>query len=639
MSASSSDFINRSAPTTKARPSPVRGNDGTPSPFLTSADLEAFALGTHARLFEKLGAHRTEVDDIQGVYFAVWTPGASAVSVVGDFNDWTPGAVPMVPRSDSGIWEAFAPGVEVGASYRYHITSRHDDEQFEKADPFANWSEVPPATASRVWEDDHVWSDEGWMMGRSAANNQSAPISVYEVHLGSWRTHSDGRPLNYREMAVPLIEHLRSLQFTHVEFLPVMEHPFGGSWGYQSLGFFGPTARFGSPADLAFLVDSLHQAGFGVILDWVPSHFAVDDHGLARFDGRPLYEHADPRRGFQPDWGTYIFDYERPEVRNFLLSSAVYWLDRFHIDGLRVDAVASMLYLDYSRQPGEWIPNQFGGNENLDAIAFLRLFNDVVHEAYPDAVTLAEESTAWPGVTSPTYVGGLGFDFKWDMGWMHDTLEYLKRDPVHRQHHHNEITFRAVYAFTENYILPLSHDEVVHLKKSLLEKMPGDDWQRFATLRLLYADQFAQPGKKLLFMGGEFGQSREWSDARQLDWDLLQYPSHAGIMALVGELAKLYKTHPALYLSDHAETGFEWVNANDAQQSTLAFKRRAGGDEMLVLLNFTPEPRRDYRLPPGRWRVVLNSDEARFGGSGMEATLGEESIVLPPLAAVWLASG
>ncbi len=636
MNASSSEFINRTAPTTKGRPAPLRGIDGAPSPFLTPGDLESFAAGTHARLFEKLGAHRTAVEEVEGVYFAVWAPGASAVSVVGDFNGWAPGATPMGPRADSGIWEAFAPDIEVGARYRYHITSRHNDEQYEKADPFANWSEVPPATASRVWDDDYAWSDSGWMTGRSSVNTQAAPISIYEVHLGSWRTHDDGRPLNYREMAQPLIEHLRALHFTHVEFLPVMEHPFGGSWGYQSLGFFGPTARFGSPADLAFLVDSLHQAGFGVVLDWVPSHFAVDDHGLARFDGWPLYEHPDPRRGFQPDWGTYIFDYERPEVRSFLLSSAVYWLDRFHIDGLRVDAVASMLYLDYSRNPGEWIPNEFGGNENLDAIAFLRGFNEIVHAAYPDAITLAEESTAWPGVTSPTYVGGLGFDFKWDMGWMHDTLKYLERDPVHRQHHHNEITFRAVYAFTENYILPLSHDEVVHLKKSLLEKMPGDDWQRFANLRLLLADQFAQPGKKLLFMGGEFGQRTEWSEARQLDWDLLQHAPHAGIMALVGELAEQYRTRPSLYGSDHVEGGFEWVDANDAQRSTLAFTRKAGDDEMLILLNFTPEPRSDYPLPGGAWRVVLNSDEARFGGSGMEATVDESSIMLPPLAAVWL---
>ncbi|HSN86868.1 MAG TPA: 1,4-alpha-glucan branching protein GlgB, partial [Thermoanaerobaculia bacterium] len=567
----------------------------------------------------------------------VWAPEAERVSVMGDWNGWDKRESPLARREGgSGIWEGFVPGVAQGMRYKYHVVSRHRGYRADKADPFAFHTEVPPAQASVVWDLAYEWQDGDWMAGRGDRQTVTAPMSIYEVHLGSWRRlpEEGNRPLTYRETAPALAEHVKRLGFTHVELMPITEHPYYGSWGYQTTGYFAPTSRYGTPQDFMYLVDYLHQQGIGVILDWVPSHFPTDEHGLAFFDGTHLYEHADPRQGYHPDWGSYIFNYGRNEVRSFLVSSAIFWLERYHIDGLRVDAVASMLYLDYSRKEGEWIPNRYGGRENLEAIAFLRAFNEEVYETFPDVQTLAEESTAWPMVSRPTYVGGLGFGFKWDMGWMHDTLKYLSHDPVHRVFHHNEITFRMVYAWNESFVLPLSHDEVVHGKGSLVNKMPGDAWQKLANLRLLYGYMYAQPGKKLLFMGAELAQGREWNHESSLDWHLLDEPAHAGIYNWLGDLNRLYRDEPALHECDSSPEGFEWVDANDALNSVLSFLRKGKtpGETVLVVLNFTPIPRENYRVGVPRrgfWAEVLNSDAAEYQGSGKGNMGGVETVPIP----------
>ncbi|MEO1227465.1 MAG: 1,4-alpha-glucan branching protein GlgB [Myxococcota bacterium] len=624
---------------------------------LGDQDLFLFAEGTHSRLYEKLGAQLAEINGQAGTRFVVWAPEAESVSVVGDFNDWNAEATPLSAIRSSGLWAGFAPGVGAGAVYKYHVRSRHQGYWAEKADPFARMAELPPATASVVWSEDYAWSDGPWMAGRGARQGTSAPMSVYEVHLGSWmRAGAHGENmLSYRDLADRLADYLEKTQFTHVELLPVTEHPFYGSWGYQTTGYFAPTRRFGTPADLKYLVNRLHEAGFGVILDWVPSHFPTDLHGLAYFDGSHLYEHADPRLGFHPDWNSAIFNYGRHEVRSFLLSSACYWLDHFHLDGLRVDAVASMLYLNYSRKPGEWIPNKYGGHENLEAMAFLRDMNRLLHERFPDALTIAEESTAWPKVSRSVDEGGLGFDFKWDMGWMHDTLKYMARDPVYRQYHHHELTFRGLYAFTESYILPLSHDEVVHGKGPLIDKMPGDEWQRFANLRLLFAYMHGLPGKKLCFQGGELGQTREWSHEQSVDWHLLdEGPFHKGVQALVGDLNRIHREFPALHRLDASPEGYQWIEGNDGQRSVLAFLRKSDREEdalVLCAFNFTPVVREAYRIGvpfAGRWREIVNSDAAAYGGSGQGNMGGVETtdtpshghgqsllIRLPPLAALF----
>ena len=535
--------------------------------MLTEHDIYLFKEGSHGRLYEKLGCHLARHGRVEGAHFAVWAPSARAVSVIGDFNDWSPGAHSLSPRTDdSGIWEGFVPKVRQGTAYKYHIVSRYHDHRADKGDPFAFYWEMPPRTASRAWRLDYEWRDEEWMRARRGRNALDAPISIYEMHLGSWRrVPEDGfRSLNYREIAVPLAEYVKSMGFTHIELLPLTEHPFFGSWGYQTTGYFAPTARFGAPQDFMYLVDTLHQYGLGVILDWVPSHFPNDAHGLCHFDGTYLYEHADPKQGYHPEWASYLFNYGRHEVRAFLLSSALFWLDKYHIDGLRVDAVASMLYLDYARAEGEWVPNVFGGKEDLDAIRFLRALNESVSRDHPDVHVIAEESTSWPMVSRPTWLGGLGFGMKWNMGWMHDTLDYLSQDPVHRRYHHDRLTFSIWYAFYENFVLPLSHDEVVHGKGSLIGKMPGDAWQQFANLRLLYGYMWAHPGKKLLFMGGEFGQRREWQHDESLEWHVLQYPEHAGLKRWVADLNRFYAQEPALYEVDFEERGFEWVDCLDA---------------------------------------------------------------------------
>jgi 1,4-alpha-glucan branching enzyme len=624
--------------------------------LLTSDDLYLFNEGRSLRLYEKLGAHRIVSGDRDGIYFAVWAPDAEAVSVIGDFNGWQAGRTPLQPRGESGIWEGFVAGLGVGAVYKYHIRSRLNGYTVEKADPLATRTEVPPRTASIVWDLDYEWRDGGWMAGRAGRQNLGAPISIYELHLASWRrVREEGwRSLNYRELAEPLADYLTELGFTHLELLPIMEHPFGGSWGYQTTGFFAPTSRFGTPQDLMFLIDTLHQRGIGVILDWVASHFPTDQHGLGYFDGSHLYEHYYPEKGFHPEWSSFIFNYGRNEVRSFLLSSALFWLDRYHVDGFRVDAVASMLYLDYARKPGEWMANRYGGHENLEAIDFLRRFNEDVHLHYPDTLTIAEESTAWPMVSRPTCVGGLGFDLKWDMGWMHDTLQYFSRDPIHRRYHHGELTFRGLYAFHENFVLPLSHDEVVHGKGALLAKMPGDDWQKFANLRLLFGYMWAQSGKKLLFMGGEIGQWHEWFHDASIDWRLAEYERHAGIQRLVADLNRLYRDEPALHLHDCDASGFQWIDADDADHSVLAFLRRGDSESevVLVVCNFTPMVWRDYRIGvphSGRWRELLNSDSSIYGGSdqgncgGVDASTvsyqGQRcslALTIPPLAVIFL---
>jgi len=619
----------------------------TDSP-LGDIDLHLFAEGKHRRIYEKLGSHPTD----EGCWFAVWAPNASAVSVVGSFNDWASDRHPLERRGDSGIWEAHLAGVKVGDLYKYRIVSADGRHRADKADPYAILHEEPPATGSVVWRADHDWGDEAWLEARRRWDPLTAALSVYEVHLGSWR-RKDGRPMTYREIAPLLADHLEAMGFTHAELMPVMEHPFYGSWGYQGIGYFAPTARYGRPEDLKFLVDHLHQRGLGVIFDWVPSHFPDDEHGLIYFDGTHLYEHADPRLGHHPDWDSAIFDYARHEVRSFLASSASYWIDEFHADGLRVDAVASMLYLDYSREEGEWSPNRYGGNEYLEAISLLREINQAVAERDDGVMTIAEESTAWPGVTQRAEVGGLGFTLKWDMGWMHDTLAYFAHDPIHRQYHHEKLTFRGLYANTEHFLLPLSHDEVVHGKGSLLGKMPGDDWRRRANLRLLYAYMFGMPAKKLLFMGAELGEEEEWDHDGVLDWSRVEDPRFGGIQRCLGDLNRLYRELPALHRGDCRPEGFGWVDCNDAVQSTLSFLRfgEQGEGTVLVVCNFTPVVRHDFRVgvsEAGFWRERFNTDAAIYGGSGqgnMGGVASEEhphhglprsvSITLPPLGAIY----
>jgi 1,4-alpha-glucan branching enzyme len=624
---------------------------------LSDFDLHLFGEGKHYRLYDKLGAHPGAQDGVEGTRFAVWAPNAGRVSVVGDFNGWQAGVTPLAPRGGSGVWEGFAPGIGPGTLYKYFIERRDGGYRVEKADPFGFAAEIRPQTASKVWMLDYRWGDAAWMERRRDAHRIDAPIAVYEVHLGSWMRGDGNRWLGYRELGERLAAYVRETGFTHVELLPISEHPFDGSWGYQTVGYFAPTSRFGTPQDFMTLVDTLHQAGVGVLVDWVPAHFPRDVHGLAYFDGTHLYEHADPRQGEHPDWGTLIFNYGRNEVVSFLVSNALFWLDRYHIDGLRIDAVASMLYLDYSRQEGEWVPNAFGGRENLEAIAFLRRLNEEVYAAFPDALTVAEESTAWPMVARPTYVGGLGFGFKWDMGWMHDTLAYLSLDPVHRRFHHDKLTFRMLYAFHENFMLPLSHDEVVHGKGSLIGKMPGDGWQRFANLRLLFGWQYAQSGKKLLFMGDELGQWREWNHDASLDWHLLERPEHRGVQRLVADLNRCYRAEPAWHVRDCDAAGFEWIDCNDSEQSVLTLLRRGVDPDaaLLFAFNFTPVPRLGYRVGTpwgGEWREILNSDAPLYGGSGV-GNLGAVTataepwhghahslrLALPPLGFVVLRGG
>ena len=627
--------------------------------LLTEQDLYLYNEGSNYRIYEKMGAHPFTHNGQSGAVFSVWAPNARSVSVVGSFNDWNPKSHYLEPRASSGLWEGFAPGAQQGALYKFHIESRQHGYRIDKADPVAFWNEKPPRTASVVWDLGYEWHDEEWMQKRGGRNSLRAPHSIYEVHLGSWMRvpEQHNRPLTYRETAPRLAEYVGRMGFTHVEFMPVMEHPFYGSWGYQTTGYFAPTARYGTPQDFMFLVDYLHQHGIGVILDWVPSHFPSDAHGLAYFDGTHLYEHADSRQGFHPDWKTHIFNYGRAEVRSFLMSSAMFWLDRYHVDGLRVDAVASMLYLDYSRKQGEWIPNKFGGRENLDAIDFLRRFNQEVYKEHPDIQTTAEESTAWPMVSKPVYLGGLGFGMKWDMGWMHDTLKYFQNDPIHRRYHHNLLTFRMLYSWHENFVLPLSHDEVVHGKGSLIGKMPGDEWQRFANLRLLFGYMYAQPGKKLIFMGGEFGQVREWAHDTSLEWDVVQYQVHRGMQAWIEQLNRLYRSEAAMHVFDNNPAGFEWVDVNDNANSTISLLRKSENpqDTILVVCNFTPVPRIGYRIGVphgGYWRELLNSDARDYAGSGMGNFGGVHAepesqhgrpfslrLTLPPLAALFFKAG
>lgn len=605
--------------------------------LLTDHDIYLFKEGNHFRLYEKMGAHVIEHEGIRGVYFAIWAPNAESVSVIGDFNNWDKERDPLYLRWDgSGIWEGFIPNLDKGTVYKYHVKSKYNNYEVDKADPFAFYSEMPPKTASIVWDLSYEWNDEEWMKNRHKHNSLNAPISIYEVHLGSWRRviEEGNRPLTYRELAVQLVDYVKEMGFTHVEFLPVMEHPFYGSWGYQVTGYFAPTSRYGTPQDFMYLIDRLHQAGIGVILDWVPSHFPGDEHGLVYFDGTDLYSHADHKKGFHPHWHSYIFNYGRYEVRNFLISSALFWLDKYHIDGLRVDAVASMLYLDYGRQEGEWIPNEYGGRENLDAISFLKRLNEMVYKEYPDTQTVAEESTAWPMVTRPTYVGGLGFGMKWNMGWMHDTLDYFSKDPIFRKYHHNQLTFSIWYAFSENFLLPLSHDEVVHGKGSLIGKMPGDEWQRNANLRLLFGYMYGHPGKKLLFMGGEIGQWKEWNHEEGLEWFALEYPFHRGIKDWVRDLNHLYKSEPALYELDFSAEGFEWVDFHDWQQSIISFIRKGRDTDRIILVvcNFTPVPRQNYLIgvpERGFWKELLNSDSEFYGGSGMGNSGGAVTTLIP----------
>jgi len=619
---------------------------------LSDYDLYLFREGAHHRLYERLGAHL----QAGAARFAVWAPNAERVAVVGDFNGWDGNAHPLALRDpDSGIWEGAVPGATAGQRYKYRVTSRLRGYQADKSDPFAFAAEVPPRTGSVLASLDHAWNDGEWMRKRGAANALDAPMSIYEVHLGSWRRDpaDPDRLLGYRDIAGPLADYALGLGFTHVELMPITEHPFYGSWGYQTTGYFAPTSRYGSPQDFMAFVDHLHQRGLGVILDWVPSHFPSDEHGLAYFDGTHLFEHEDPRQGFHPEWNSCIFNYGRHEVRSFLLSSALFWLDRYHVDGLRVDGVASMLYLDYARKAGEWVPNVHGGRENLAAVTFLRQLNEAVYQAHPDVQTIAEESTAWPQVSRPTWLGGLGFGLKWNMGWMHDTLDYFHRDPIYRGFHHGQLTFSLWYAFNENFVLPLSHDEVVYGKGSLIGKMPGDDWQRFANLRLLFGTMWAHPGKKLVFMGGEFGQWREWNHDQSLDWHLADYPLHAGVQAWVRDLNGALARIPALHAQDFTHDGFAWIDCCDAANSVVAFVRRApGAAPLVVVCNYTPVPRHDYRLGvplPGRWREVLNSDAACYGGSGMGNCGGVDaapveahghaqsvSLTLPPLGVLFL---
>jgi 1,4-alpha-glucan branching enzyme len=590
-------------------------------PQIEDFDLYLFSQGKHWHAYRFLGAHAHEVNGIEGILFAVWAPSAQRVSVIGDFNAWDGRMHPMRSRGGSGVWELFIPGVDSGSFYRFEIRSPNG-EVLVKNDPYGNLFQKRPENSGIVAPASaHQWNDGKWMQQRAKLNWQHAPMSVYEVHLGSWQRTPEGDFLNYRELAHRLGDYASEMGFTHIELLPITEHPFDGSWGYQTTGYFAPTSRFGSPDDFRYFVDHMHQLGIGIILDWVPAHFPKDEHALSRFDGTALYEHEDPRRGEHRDWGTLIFNYGRAEVRNFLLSSAIFWLEEFHLDGLRVDAVASMLYLDYSREPGDWIPNEHGGRENLEAVDFLKHLNSVSHEQFPGTVVIAEESTAWPQVSRPTWLGGLGFSMKWNMGWMHDTLSYFEKDPVYRHYHHDLLTFGLLYSFSENFVLPFSHDEVVHGKGSLLDKMSGDAWQRFASLRLLYCYMFAYPGKKLLFMGNEFAQGREWNEDAQLDWYLLETTEHQGIKSLVGELNHLLKNTPALHHQDFGESGFEWIDCHDASQSILSFQRKAhDGSFVVVILNFTPMVRHNYRIglpQPGKYREILNSDSEFYGGGNV----------------------
>ncbi|MGB6603061.1 MAG: 1,4-alpha-glucan branching protein GlgB [Steroidobacteraceae bacterium] len=625
---------------------------------LTPKDIYHFREGTFYRAFEKLGAHPDIVGGRHGTRFAVWAPNAQSVSVVGDFNSWNLDSHPMQPRTDeSGIWEVFIPDLVAGALYKYHIRSNQGAYRVDKSDPFAFRTEVPPRTGSIVADLSYDWNDADWLDRRARVNALDAPWSIYEVHLGSWRRipEDNDRSLSYREIAPQLAQYVTDLGFTHVELLPVMEHPFYGSWGYQVTGYFAPSARYGAPQDLMYLVEYLHQRGIGVILDWVPSHFPADEHGLSYLDGTHLYEHADPRQGHHPEWDSSIFNYGRAEVRDFLGSSALFWLDTYHVDALRVDAVASMLYLDYARRAGEWVPNRYGGNENLEAVGFLRALNEEIYRSQPAAQTIAEESTAWPQVSRPTYLGGLGFGLKWNMGWMHDTLKYFQTDPIFRKYQHNTLTFSLWYAFSENFVLPISHDEVVHGKGSLIGKMPGDEWQQFANLRLLYGYMWGHPGKKLLFMGSEFGQRREWQHDESLEWHVLQYPLHAGVQKWVRDLNHFYRTTPALFELDFSPAGFQWVDCIDAEASVIAFLRKdRAGKAVLVVCNFTPVVRENYRIGVphgGLWRERLNSDAREYGGSGQgnlggveAAPLGAHghyhslSLRLPPLGALFLQS-
>jgi 1,4-alpha-glucan branching enzyme len=595
---------------------------------LTDQDIYLFREGTHGRLFDQLGSRLAA--DGSGAHFAIWAPNAAEVSVLGDWNGWNAGADKLAPRLDeSGIWEGSVPGVHRGQAYKYRIVSRVGGYSVDKADPFSFLCELPPATASRVWTLDYTWNDAAWMNSRAKRNALDAPLSFYELHVGSWR-RKDGNFLNYRELAHQLADYLNDLGFTHVELMPITEHPFYGSWGYQTTGYFAPTARYGTPQDLMYFVDHLHQRGIGVVLDWVPSHFPADQHGLSFFDGTHLYEHEDPRQGFHPEWNSSIFNFGRHEVRSFLVSSALFWFEKYHIDGLRVDAVASMLYLDYARKQGEWIPNRFGGRENLEAIEFLRILNQSVYRDYPGAAMIAEESTAWPMVSRPTEMGGLGFGLKWNMGWMHDTLSYMKQDPIHRKYHHGELTFSLIYAFHENFLLPLSHDEVVYGKGSLIGKMPGDDWQMFANLRALFGYMWAHPGKKLLFMGGEFGQRREWTHDGELEWWVSELPGHSGVKRLIGDLNRVYRRESALHQIDFSPEGFEWVDVGNSEMSIIAFLRKSAGDgaPLLVVCNFTPVPRDNFLIgvpSRGIWREIINTDARDYGGSGWGNLGGVES--------------
>jgi len=598
---------------------------------LTEHDIYLFREGSHTRLYDHLGCHLEE----DGARFGVWAPNAGRVLVMGDWSQWRADVHELQPRADgSGIWEGFVAGAQPGHAYKYRIESNNRGHVGEKADPFAFYAEEPPATASRVWQLDYEWHDAEWMESRPTAHGLAAPIAVYELHLGSWRRNAGGGFLGYREAAHQLAEYLQRTGFTHVEFLPLTEHPFYGSWGYQTTGYFAPTSRYGTPQDLMYLIDTLHRAGIGVLLDWVPSHFPSDAHGLHYFDGTFLYEHADVRQGFHPEWNSYIFNYGRNEVRAFLLSSAMFWLERYHIDGLRVDAVASMLYLDYGRKEGEWIPNRYGGKENLEAIEFLRRLNESAYRDHPGIQVIAEESTAWPQVSRPVYTGGLGFGMKWNMGWMHDTLDYMSTDPLYRSYHHHRLTFSLVYAFHENFMLPLSHDEVVYGKGSLLQKMPGDEWQKFANLRLLYGYMWTHPGKKLLFMGGELGEPREWSHDGSLDWSLAERPLNAGLLQWLGDLNALYRSEPAFFGRDFESGGFAWIDCNDARTSVLSYMR-FGGERtkpMLIVCNLTPVPQHNYMVGvpyAGLWRELLNSDAPRYGGSGMGNLGGVETTPVP----------
>jgi 1,4-alpha-glucan branching enzyme len=626
--------------------------------LLSQDDIYLFNEGSHFRLYDKLGSHPLTVEGVEGTYFAVWAPDADRVFLTGSFNGWSKETHPLEVKGNSGIWEGFIPNVGKGELYKYRIHSRYNGYRVEKADPFSLFNEVPPKTASIVWDLNYSWGDDSWMGERGKRNALDAPINIYEVHIGSWRRvpQEGNRSLSYRELAPQLVDHVRRMGFTHVEFLPVMDHPFFGSWGYQVTGYFAPSANYGTPQDFMALVDLLHQNGIGVILDWVPSHFPNDEHGLGYFDGTHLYEHADPRQGFHPDWKSNIFNYGRTEVQSFLISNALFWLEKYHADGLRVDAVASMLYLDYARKEGDWIPNQYGGRENLEAIGFLRRLNEEVYRSHPDVQTIAEESTSWPMVSRPTYVGGLGFGLKWDMGWMHDMLEYMSKEPIHRKYHHNLLTFRMIYAFHENFVLPLSHDEVVYGKGSLLGKMPGDDRQKAANLRLLFAYMYAQPGKKLIFMGGEFGQWREWTHDAGLEWEGLEHFPHNGLIRCSADLGRLYRSEPALHELDCQPAGFEWIDCNDAAVSVITFIRRgkSGRDVVLAACNFTPVARLNYRVGapfPGWWREILNTDAVEYGGSGQGNMGGAEAspvpshgrpfsldLTLPPLAAVFFKS-